>query len=396
MAPPRVLIVATFPGLADRCAELLHERDELRVYRLTDPRAAQAWAQRERVDLLVIELPLSPDAEALTRLARQQNERLAVLGLCCTRAPEEDLSHDAVIAGCDEILLLPFEPTSFTQTVVRLLETWLPSGSRTVTSGIPQPPELAGSSEAIQKLHEMIERLGPLEVEVWIQGNYGSPKAEVARALHAQDPSRTGPFVTADCRIESSGLQLFGDTLAIARTRWERLLRAAAGGALFLDHIECLPAQHQSILQMLLGEPDQRSAEPAPLRLLSSSQINLEDALEAGTFRRDLFYRLSSVRLVVPPLGQRPEDLPELSHALLQRISRRKGRPELRLSKDALDLLARHGWPGDVAELEHVLECTCELTDEGLLGVEALPAAFRQIGAVPPTRSTPQAPRDSN
>ncbi len=378
MNEPRILFVAKAPGLADRGARLLEALPGIAVSRLSDPRAALDWVNREPVDVLIIELPMTADIASLARTARRRRPGLAVLGLCCSSLQSE-WRGPLPRFECDEVLVLPFAPDQLTECVRRLA--YRPHDPENAAE--KTPPELVGVSEPLSSLLDMIERLGPLDVEVLIQGPAGSPRATVARQLQALDPHRNGPFVNADCRLDEPGQVRWDDSLAVARNRWKCLLEASAEGVLFLDHLDRLPRTHQAILQNLLTD-SQREGRGHSVRLVSAAEVSLEEELDTNEFRRDLFYRLSTVKIELPSLEQRSADLPELCAAFLARISGRRSQPRYQLTVEALELLEQRPWPGDISALHRLLIEASELARGPLIEDQDIRAALQRATALQP------------
>jgi len=249
-------------------------------------------------------------------------------------------------------------------------------------------PRLVGESAAIQALRERIAKVARSSAPVFIGGEPGSGKAQVARLIHAASPRHDGPFVAVDCaalpadRIEA---ELFGQrALAGVAAEADGLFQAAQGGSLFLDAVADLPAPVQAKLLQVLDrqavQPLGGGAEVAvDVRLLSASHHTLARRVEEGRFRHDLYYRLHVLEVAVPPLRERREDLGPLAEAALARRGGASNPP--RLADDALAALGGYAFPGNVRELESLLERAAALAEGPLLHAAdlALPAA----GALP-------------
>ena len=208
------------------------------------------------------------------------------------------------------------------------------------------------------------------ESTVLVEGESGTGKELVARALHAASPRREGPFVPVDCGalpetiIES---ELFGHekgafTGAVGAPG---LFRVAHGGTLFLDEIGEIPPTVQAKLLRALQEKEVRPvgstrAVPVDLRVICATHRSLQELVGQGSFRQDLFYRLNVVRLALPPLRERREDIPLLAQHLLEQ-HQPPGRPAKRFSPDALERLCGYDWPGNVRELENAIEAAIAL-----------------------------------
>jgi two-component system response regulator HydG len=228
-------------------------------------------------------------------------------------------------------------------------------------------PEWVAASAAMRRIAGEIDRAAALSSTVLLLGETGVGKGLVARTLHGRSPRRQLPFVHADCASLAPSVlesELFGHergafTGAVAR-RIGRLERAGAG-TLFLDEVGELDAALQGRLLRVLQDREYErvgSSEPRRFgaRVVAATQRDLASDVRAGRFRADLFYRLDVIRIAIPPLRERREDVPPLCAALLARIAARHGAVAPRLCADAVAALARHAWPGNVRELENALE----------------------------------------
>lgn len=245
---------------------------------------------------------------------------------------------------------------------------------------------LIGSSPAMQQVRVLISKLARSQAPVFITGESGTGKELAARLIHAQGPRRAKPFVPVNCGAIPADLiesELFGHkkgSFTGAVTDKEGLFQAASGGTLFLDEIAELPLAAQVKLLRALQERSVRpigSAREVPVdvRLISASHRDLAQAVEEGHFRQDLFYRINVIELRMPALREHPEDIPELADHLIRRSAERSGRPPEgapKLSPEAIAALQRYPFPGNVRELENILERALALCEGPWIGVEDL------------------------
>ncbi|MFN0250905.1 MAG: sigma 54-interacting transcriptional regulator [Kofleriaceae bacterium] len=234
---------------------------------------------------------------------------------------------------------------------------------------------LAFDSKAMRELQANLERIARSDANVLVLGESGTGKGLLARTLHASSPRADGPFMHVDCGAIAASVfesELFGHERG-AFTGATRLRRGpielADGGTLFLDEIGELPLELQpKLLRMLEEKVILRVGATAPVsvdvRIVAATHRNLEEMVTAGTFREDLYFRLRVVELVVPPLRARRADIPALCAALLPRVARRCARPMLPLADDAIAALMAYSFPGNVRELENVLERALVLADD--------------------------------
>ena len=231
-------------------------------------------------------------------------------------------------------------------------------------------PALIGASPAMRALQRTLASLRHNESTVLIQGESGTGKELVAAALHAASPRRGGPFVPVDCGALPESIiesELFGHergafTGAVGAPG---LFRVANGGTLFLDEIGEVPASAQAKLLRALQSREVRplggaSAAPVDIRVIGATNRDLAEMVEAGRFRQDLYYRLHVVRLALPPLRERREDIPLLAQHFLEK-HRRPEAPLIGFAPEALAALAAHDWPGNVRELENAVESALAL-----------------------------------
>lgn len=255
------------------------------------------------------------------------------------------------------------------------------ASSRPITSG------LVGRSSAFRRMMELVERVAPSDATVLLLGESGVGKELVAQALHAASPRATAPFVVVDCAGMTetlAGSELFGHekgafTGALARK--VGLVELARGGTLFFDEIGDVPLCLQVKLLRLIETGTFRRVGgletlSADFRLVLATHRNLEAMVAEGSFRRDLYYRISAFPIHVPALRERREDIPLLAESLLARIARRP----LRFHPETLARLMDHGFPGNVRELRNLIERAVLLADGDEIQPEHLPAF---VGAAP-------------
>jgi transcriptional regulator with GAF, ATPase, and Fis domain len=225
---------------------------------------------------------------------------------------------------------------------------------------------MIGRSPALLALLRRIEMAAPTEATVLILGERGTGKELVADAIQEGSPRRSGPFIRVNCAALPAELlasELFGHERGAftgAHERREGLLAAAHGGTLFLDEIGDLSPPGQAMLLRFLQEREvspigARRAHPVDVRVIAATNKDLERAIARAEFRADLYDRLRGVALEVPPLRERPEDIPVLTEHFLEVASARHGRPPPALAAEARRALQHHNWPGNVRELEQTL-----------------------------------------
>lgn len=251
---------------------------------------------------------------------------------------------------------------------------------------------LIGQSAAMRSVFQAVDRLGPSGATVLLTGESGTGKELVARALHAASPRAEAPFVALHCAAMPSNLlenELFGHVPGAftgADTSKAGLLLKADGGTLFLDEVGDIPLAVQIKLERFLQEREfaalgSEDGVRVDVRVVAATNRDLEAAVEAGEFRKELFYRLNVVPLHLPPLRQRREDVPLMAQHFLEKF-RPAAAPLERFTADALVVLGNHAWPGNVRELENAVERMVVLHGTSKeIGVEDLPPEIRDQGA---------------
>ncbi|MDP2314296.1 MAG: sigma-54 dependent transcriptional regulator [Pseudomonadota bacterium] len=293
----------------------------------------------------------------------------------------------ALRAGAYDYLAKPFEPADLLRVVERAAERWALVGrARLLEAALDAQSGLLGASAAMVAVRRLAERVGPLPVTVLLTGESGTGKEVVARELHRL--SGRARFVAVNCGAIPENLlepELFGVAKGAytgATADRKGLFEEAHGGTLFLDEIGDLPLPLQVKLNRALEEGEVRRvgetrARTVDVRLLTATHRDLEAMVAEGTFRADLTYRLRVMRIHLPPLRDRVEDIPLLAARFLQvAAARYRGRP-LRLDPDALAALERAPWPGNVRELKHALEHAAVLAGDDLVTVADLPDELR-------------------
>ncbi len=247
-------------------------------------------------------------------------------------------------------------------------------GSAVVESG----PTLVGDSKHIRHAREMIERLARSQAPVYITGESGSGKEVAARSIHSKSARADGPFVAVNCGAIPENLmesEFFGyrkGAFTGANQDKEGFFQAAQAGTLFLDEVADLPLQMQVKLLRVIQEKKVRrvgetSEENVNVRIISATHQNLAERVQNNQFRQDLYYRLNVIELRMPALREMPDDVPDIAQALLERLAREMEVPLPVLATEAIEALKQYDFPGNVRELENVLERALALCNDATI-----------------------------
>ena len=399
---PRILIVDDEPGIRFGMRDFL-ENDGLEVEEADSVATAERAVRETRPDAVVLD-HLLPDGTALDLLPRIREIEPSLPVLVLTGHASIDLAVRAVKEGADQFLAKPVELPALLVMLQRLVESQREK-RRQIAGRARQAREavdpFAGPSPAIRALAEQARRLVASSSPILIEGETGSGKGVLARWLHRNGPRGDEPFVDINCAgfsREFLETELFGHEKGAftgAVSSKPGLLEVAHRGVVFLDEIGDLDPQVQpKLLKVLeekrfrrLGEVRDRQVD---VQLIAASHQNLPVLVNEKRFRGDLYFRISTIPLRVPPLRERVEDVPVLARSLLAAFADDLGRRNLRLSSAAERALTAHSWPGNVRELRNVLERAALLSGHDMLEPEDL--RFDGPGAVqPPPAAAPVA-----
>ena len=298
-----------------------------------------------------------------------------------------DTAIGAIQAGAFDYLSKPFAMDEVRQLVRRAVQARHEAGEVTIERREDER-QIVGRSAAMTEVFKSIARVAPLRVSVLIQGETGTGKELIARAVHDASDRSEGPYVAINCPSLPEGLlesELFGHVRgAFTGATQDRpgLFETAEGGSILLDEIGDLPLAVQAKLLRTLetrevrrvGSTDVRKVD---VRVLAATHRDLRRAVAEGAFREDLLYRLNAVTIRVPPLRERTEDVPALVAHFLQRHAQSAGRPAPRFAPAAMAALERYPWPGNVRELSHVIERMVALAKGPQIEFEDLPSVVR-------------------
>jgi DNA-binding NtrC family response regulator len=356
---------------------------------------ALALLQTERVDVILIDVHLSDGSgfEVLDALARAGSGPAVVV---MTADRNIDNAITALTRQAQGFLLKPFEFSVLEETVARALAGREPRAAQPQAAPAPlhawrtiHAPELLGDDPSLLRVFRTIQQVCDTDCSVLITGESGTGKELVARALHAGSARAGQPFVTVNCAAIPENLlesELFGHvrgafTGALAPRIGQFV--AADGGTLFLDEIGELPLSQQAKLLRAVQEREvvpvgDQKARKVDVRLIAATHRDLEAMVEQGTFREDLLYRIQVVPIELPPVRSRAGDIPQLVDAFVQRVNQKRNRKVTGVTEEAMSMLVAFDWPGNVRQLENLVERMVLLRAEGPLDVEDLPPRMQK------------------
>lgn len=382
----RVLIVDDEPDIRE-LLEITLNRMDLVTTSAGNLASARRLLAAQTFDFCLTDMRL-PDGSGLELVAEIQahHDRMPVAVITAYGSTETAVS--ALKAGAFDFVSKPVDLHKLRELVQSALK--LSQSPAAAEKNNTPADGIVGHSEPIQSLKQQIAKLARSQAPVFIAGESGSGKELAARAIHNLGPRKDKPFVAINCGAIPAELmesEFFGHrkgSFTGADQDKTGLFQAANGGTLFLDEIADLPLTMQVKLLRAIQEKSVRpvgsqSELPVDVRILSASHKNLAKAVEEGLFRQDLYYRINVIELQVPPLRERREDLPLLVQHILRNIVADGVGSAITISPDAMEVLQRHSFPGNVRELENMLHRACALADNATIMPGDLPPADEDI-----------------
>ncbi|HEY8711044.1 MAG TPA: nitrogen regulation protein NR(I) [Burkholderiaceae bacterium] len=381
-------------------------REDYAVRSFTNPRDVIKALDSDEPQVLVSDIRM-PGGSGIELLA-QVRERLPGLPVIIMTAYSDlDSAVSAFQGGAFEYLPKPFDVTKAVELIRRAVDESLREAVRDEKAA--QMPEMLGQAPAMQDVFRAIGRLSQSVVTVLITGESGSGKELVANALHKHSPRASGPFVAINTAAIPKDLlesELFGHERGAftgAQTTRRGRFEQADGGTLFLDEIGDMPFDLQTRLLRVLSDGQfyrvgGHNPMRANVRVIAATHQNLEDRVKLGAFREDLFHRLNVIRLRLPALRERAEDVPALTRFFLQKSARELGVETKRITETALAQLMRFGFPGNVRQLENICHWLTVMAPAQTIEAKDLPpelavdSAAAGVQAVPSPASSSPAP----
>lgn len=405
-ADARILIVDDNEDIL-QAARLLLKRHFATVQTLSDPVHLPALARRGTFDVLLLDMNFSPGAdsgqEGMARLAEVLEIDPHAVVVMITAHGDVELAVEAMKKGAADFVNKPWENERLLATLMaalnlrrsRLEAADLRQRNRGLAAATLTGSGMIGTSPAMLKVFGAIRRTAPTDANVLILGENGTGKELAAREIHRLSPRAGEVFLRVDMGALSPQLfesELFGHRRgAFTDAKQDRTgyFRAATGGTLFLDEIGNVPLALQSKLLTALERREvvpvgAEKPEPIDVRLVCATNMPRERLADENLFRQDLLYRINTVEITLPPLRERPEDIPLLLDHYAAQYSQKYNLPPKRLSAGLIDRLSGWSWPGNVRALRHAVERAVILSENDLLDMSDFPLADSSRGTAVP------------
>ncbi|MGA8868298.1 MAG: sigma-54 dependent transcriptional regulator [Candidatus Sulfotelmatobacter sp.] len=371
---PRILIVEDEAKMR-RLLELNLGEDGFATLSAGDAESGLKLLRDNSVDLVVTDLKL-PGMDGLEFLQAVKRQNAAMPVVVMTAFGSVETAVDAMKAGASDYVLKPFSLTEMRMVIHKELDVRsLREENRSLREALGKRfthPNVVARSTKMQEVLSTVERVGPTNATVLLGGESGVGKDLIARAIHEKSRRASGPFVKINSTAIPENLlesELFGFekgafTGAVASKPGK--FELADKGTLFLDEIgDVPPATQVKLLRVLQEREFERlggtRTVKVDVRLIAATNRDLREALEQGTFREDLYYRLNVVPIDIAPLRERKEDIPDLANLFISRFRSDSGKAIEGISREAMQILVNYHWPGNVRELQNIIERACAL-----------------------------------
>jgi two-component system response regulator PilR (NtrC family) len=398
---PRILVVDDERSMRELLAIVL-KREGYDVLLAENGRAAVDALEKEPVDLLISDIKM-PDMSGVDVLRAAKKVDQDILGIMITAFASTETAVEAMRLGACDYLSKPFDIDLLKMKVREKIENRQLRQENVLlkrTLGLShQFSNIIGRSESMIGVFKMIETVSRTNSTILLTGESGTGKGLVAQAIHFHSLRREKPMVSLNCGALPETLlesELFGHMRGAftgAEQNKKGLLEVAERGTVFLDEIGEMSAVMQVKLLRVLQERRFRRVGGleelvADIRVIAATNQDLTKAVAEGRFREDLYYRINVIPIALPALRERREDIPLLAEHFLAKYSEQMGKPITGISHGALELLVGHDWPGNIRELENVIERAVALEATPSILVDSLPATIRQESSRPAATAT--------
>lgn len=382
---PRILVVDDEWIVCESCQRILEE-EGLEVETASSGAEAFAKMKETPFDIVITDLKM-PGIDGMEVLRTLRKDYPDTIVIMITGFSTVETAVEAMKLGAFDYIPKPFTPDEVSIVVKKAIEQ-----KNLLLENVYLRQELqekygfhniVGKNKKMQEIYRIIAKVAPTDSTVLINGQSGTGKELIARAIHFNSARRDKQFVTVDCAVLSENLlesELFGHvrgSFTGAVTTKPGLFEVADGGTVFLDEISNISPAIQAKLLRILQEREftpvgGTKAKKVDIRLIAATNKDLEKMIKEGTFREDLYYRLNIVPIYLPPLKERQEDIPALAIHFLKKYSDEMGKAIKGFTPEAMEKLMKYPWPGNVRELENVIERTVVMMDEEMVRVEHL------------------------
>jgi DNA-binding NtrC family response regulator len=385
LPPPTVLVVDDEASVRQSMQRIF--RRSCRVLEAADAPSALEALRRHAVDVVILDVRL-PGAHGIELLAQIRGMDDSIEIILVTAVREVRAAVEAMKLGAYDYLTKPFDVDELRALVGRAAERRaLRRAVLAFRSELHHAQgfgAIVGTHPSMARIYDLIAQVAPTTTTVLIAGETGTGKELIARAIHHQSPRRDNPFVVVNLAAIPETLvesELFGHEKGAFTGAHRRRLgkfELAHGGSIFLDEIGSLRLEAQAKLLRVLQEHEVErlggtQTIKVDVRVLAATNTDLKRAIAAGAFRDDLYYRLNVVAIRVPPLRERPEDIPPLVSHFFRKYNQKLARAVRDISPEALEILKAYAWPGNVRELENIIERAVALARGPVIGLQHLP-----------------------
>jgi DNA-binding NtrC family response regulator len=368
--PGRILIVDDEKDMLALLQRILSGKTDHSITATDDPLQVPDLLRNNSYDVVITDLKMPQrNGIQILEMVREKDQATAVIIMTAYGTIESAI--EATRKGAFDYITKPFRKEIIRHIVEKAIQ-WQRLQKENVylrekIDGKPQFPALLGGSPVMERLHGHIERIAKTSATVLITGESGTGKELVARAVHTHSLKKTNPFIPIDCSTIPESIiesELFGHvkgSFTGAIRDKKGLVEEANGGTLFLDEIGDLNVAMQVKLLRLIQEGEYKpvggnAIRKVDIRFIAATNQNLQEQIRNGGFREDLFYRLNVIHILIPPLRERMEDIPILANHFIEKYSVIHAKQVRGISREALDFLLLREWPGNIRELENVLE----------------------------------------
>ena len=392
MEPFKIAVVDDEPIVCRETKRAL-EKDHYEVETFSDGESVLQRLEKADFDLILCDLRL-PGLSGLDLLKSVRRRRPDCEVIIITAYSSVDTAIEAIQAGAFHYVTKPIKIAELKMLVKRVLDKVILVREKNALKEIlfsqNRPTDFIGNSKAMLDVFHLIGKVAPLDCSVLIQGESGTGKEMVARALHQRNPRKHQPFISFNCGGFSEDLianELFGHEKGAYTGATETkigLLEAAHQGTIFLDEIGEMPLSMQVKLLRFVEERTLIrvggvALHSVDVRLIAASNQDLKELVKNQSFREDLYYRLNVVTVTLPPLRSRRDDIPLLVHNFLSKYSKAFGKEIKGISPEALEILSQYPFPGNVRELENIIERAVALSDDSMISSRDLPSDLREL-----------------